>query len=150
MILRDLIGDVADVPTYSDDRLEQAIVSSAFLLLRQISFDEDYVVEVQCRTITPDPSSDYDFLALVVLRTAVLILSSELKTSSLSSIKVVDGPSSVDMTSLSKTAKDLLAQASKQFEEAKLAHQIGNGGYGEAILSPYGSFWSNHGGYRPR
>jgi hypothetical protein len=42
------------------------------------------------------------------------------------------------MTSIASHIKSLLADAVKTYEEGKLAQQIGNGGYGEAILSPYG------------
>jgi hypothetical protein len=137
--LRSLINDtVEETYTYTDERLEHSILVAGFLLLRQISFSQEYVVNVEECTISPDPESDYDFLALIALRAAILILSGELKTHGLQAVIVSDGPSSVDMRSIAGYIKMLLADAVKTFEEAKLAQQIGNGGYGQAILSPYG------------
>jgi hypothetical protein len=138
-VLRNLIGDTTEGSyTYTNERLEESLMSGAFLLLRQISFDQAYVVDIEGCSISPDPSSDYDFLALAALRSAILILTGEVKTYGLQAIRVSDGPSSVDMTSISANLRKLLEDAVTAFEDAKLAQQVGNGGYGEAILSPYG------------
>jgi hypothetical protein len=138
-VLRNLIGDTTEGSyTYTNERLEESLMSGAFLLLRQISFDQAYVVDIEGCSISPDPSSDYDFLALAALRSAILILTGEVKTYGLQAIRVSDGPSSVDMTSISANLRKLLEDAITTFEDAKLAQQVGNGGYGEAILSPYG------------
>ena len=138
-VLRNLVNDTTeDSYTYTDERLEPSLLAAGFLLLRQVSFSQVYVVNVEACTITPDPDEDYDFLALLTLRAAILILSGELKTYALQAISVSDGPSSINMTSIASHIKSLLADAVKTYEEGKLAQQIGNGGYGEAILSPYG------------
>lgn len=137
LLLRDLVNDTTEGSyTYTDARLEQSIVSASFFLSRQVSFSQSYVINVETCSITPDPSTDYDFLALAALKSAVMILSSELKTYALTSARVTDGPSTIDMTATALHIKELLKNAQDQFERAKLAHQIGNGGYGKAVFGP--------------
>lgn len=149
-VLRELINDTnEDLYSYSDERLEKALIGSAYLITRQVSFANTYVTNPELLTISPDPSTDYSFLSLVALRAAITVLSSEMKTQSLAAVRVVDGSSSIDMTTSLTGIKDLLKAAQAAFDQAKLAHQIGDGNYGKCIVGPASPLSDNAGGYYP-
>lgn len=136
-VLRELINDTnEDSYSYDDERLEKALIGSAYLITRQVSFTNTYVVDTEALTISPDPITDYDFLALVALRAAITVLSSEMRTQSMAAVRVVDGPSSIDFSSSMLGIKDLLKAAQAAYDQAKLAHQIGNGAAGKCIVGP--------------
>ncbi len=141
-ILRDMIFDTdASNFTYTNARLEQALVNSAYWMYSNLDFNVAYSIDVECVEITPDPThdpTDYDFVALTCLKAACLVLGSELKTKASTAIRVVDGPSSIDMTASVQYLKPLYEAAIKEFERAKLSYQIGDNAVGKAILSPYG------------
>ena len=71
------------------------------------------------------------------MRAAVLVLGSEIKTRALTSVRVTDGPSSIDTTSIGQNLKPLYEAAVKQFDNAMLSYQVGESSAGKGILSPY-------------
>ena len=99
-ILRYMLNDLdSSSYTYSDDRLEETIIVSAQLVLHEIDFDKDYTVDVDALTLTPDHTAateDNAFINLISLKSACIILSSELSTKSQESVRVSDGSSSID------------------------------------------------------
>lgn len=141
IILRDMVFDTdPSAYTYTSARLEQALVNSAYWVYTKLDFAATYSIDVENVAITPDPTEDpidYDFVALVCMRAAVLVLGSEIKTRALTSVRVVDGPSSIDTTTVVQNLKPLYDAAVKQFENAMLSYQVGEGSAGKGILSPY-------------
>lgn len=139
-LVRHLVDDLSDSPTYSDDRVEQSIAVAAQLLINEVDFDETYTVSLDCPTISPDPTTlatkDDTFINLVAMRAACVILSSELKTRSLDAVKVTDGPSTIDMTSSLKGIQKLYEDACQRYEDAKFQFQAG-GSIGKAVLTPF-------------
>jgi hypothetical protein len=147
-IVRQLIYDVDSTNyTYSDDRLETTILVAAQLVSTEIDFEENYIIDVEQCTLSPDPtdpttllaSADKDdgFINLVSLKAACIIMGSEMKTQGLNAIRVSDGPSSVDCTAAANYIKYLHDHSCKQYEDFKFNYSTGSNTVGKAILSPY-------------
>lgn len=156
IIIRHIIDDLD--PTayqFSDDRIEEAILVAAQLIHNEMEFNVDYTIEVDNRTLSPDPTltpvspsnKDDDFIALCCLRTGILFTASQLKTYSLKAIAIRDGASSLDMRGVIVGLKALHDDLVKKYEDVKLDYQTSKLGLGKVILSPYspGSDSANRG-----
>lgn len=145
-MLRYLITDIDDSNyTYTDDRLEQTIVVSAQLLQSMVDYYYTiYNIDVDTVSIDPDPTNvsngnvrEDGFINLVCLQAALLILQGELKSASLSSIVVTDGPSTIDYRDVLKNKKILYDDMKDRFEKAVYQYRAGNSIAGHAVLTPY-------------
>ena len=137
-IIRTLVHDVDyDNYAYTDERIEEVFVVSAYNVINNISFDTSYTITLSSCSISPDPVTDTYFMNLVSLKSASIILFSEYKTASSSAVKVVDGPSTIDYTEVAKNLKDLYENAAGQFEQMKFKYNLGEGAGGIAVLTPY-------------
>lgn len=147
-IVRHLINDVDSTNyTYTDQRIETSILVSAQIVLSEVDFENTYTVDVEQCYLNPDPTDpttglatvnkDDGFINLVSLKTACLILGSEMKTQALNAVRVSDGPSSIDYTAVAGHIKYLYEFSCKQYEEYKFNYAAGNNAVGKAILSPY-------------
>lgn len=148
-ILRYLIADIdTDAPLYDNGRLEEVILVSSQLVLSELDFSVTYSVDVDGQSLSPDPidNNDNNFVNLVCLRGAILVLGSEYKTSAGNSVRVVDGPSTIDMTDVTRNAKMLYDDALKAYNLAKFNYKAGNSVSGQSILTPY-TFGGVYGGW---
>ena len=156
IIVRHIIDDLDSTNyQFSDDRIEEAIVVAAQLIHNEMEFSVDYNIEVDNRTINPDPTitpvgsnpKDDDFIALCCLRAGVLFTASQLKTYSLKAISIRDGSSALDMRGIIPGLKALHDDLTKKYESVKLDYQTSKLGLGKVILSPYspGSDSANRG-----
>jgi len=147
-MVRHLISDVDPTNyTYSQDRLETAALVAAQIVQLEVNFEQTYTIDVEQCYLSPDPTDpttsitlanrDDIFINLVALKTACLIMSSELRTYGLSSISVTDGPSSINYTAVAGHIKTLLDYAKQAYEDYKFNYKAGNACNGKAILSPY-------------
>lgn len=132
------IGDLGDVPTYSNTRIERAMVVGALQVLQEVDFYQPYVVDIAAQSIVPDPTElspkDTNFMNLVALKTSFLIVNSELRSYALSGAFVIDGPSQINMTSIYTNMKSLANALQTQYQQAKVLYQCGqNGG---AVITP--------------
>lgn len=140
-IVRHLIDDT-DIsnPSFTDSRIETAILVSARLLLLEVDFEQTYTVNVDQCLLSPDPTDspiDEGFVNLLCLKTACIILGNDAKAKASQAVKVVDGPSSVDTTATAKHAMELYKDACDKFEQYKFNFTSVNNNIGKAILSPY-------------
>ena len=141
LIVRHLINDLdSSSYVFTNDRVEESILVATQLMLNEINFEQTYTVDVDSSSLSPDPTtlSDKDdpFITLVCLKTSHLLLGSELKTHSLNSISLKDGPSSIDLKGIVQGLKILYDDLGKRYEQAKVAYQV-SGVTGQAVLSPY-------------
>ncbi len=88
LIVRHLVNDLdSSSYTFQDDRVEESVLVSAQLAALEIDFESTYTIDVDSLTLTPDPTTssnkDDSFINLVSLKTAQMLLGSELKTHSL-------------------------------------------------------------------
>lgn len=139
-IVRHLINDV-DATSYADDRLEETILVSAQLVLHEIDFDNTYTVDVDGLSLSPDPTGlankDNAFINIISLKSACVILSSEVRTHGLNAIKMSDGPSSIDMTGIAKNIASSSQDMCSRYEHAVMQYKAGGSVAGQAILGPY-------------
>lgn len=139
-IVRVLINDNSSPYTYSDTRLEEAIVVAAQIMIREISFDKTYTITISTTTITPDPIDDPRddaFITLTALKTACFIFDGETRTAGLQSFSITDGPSTVSTASRYSAAKDNSRLALDAFGRAKLAYLSGNSIGAGVVMTPY-------------
>ena len=141
-IVRYIINDLDSTSyTYTDDRLEETLLVSAQLVLKEIDFENTFTVDVDSLVLSPDPTTlagkDDAFINLVSLKTACLILSSEVRTHSLNAVRISDGPSSIDMNGIVKGFVEIHKDLCGKYEQAKMDYKLGNSVAGQAILSPY-------------
>jgi hypothetical protein len=147
-IVRTLISDVdPNSYTYSDVRLETSILVAAQIVLTEVDFENTYTVDVDQSLLSPDPTNptegssnlnkDDAFINLICLKTACIIMGSEMKTQALNAVRVSDGPSSIDYTAVAANIKFLYEYACKTYEAYKFNYAAGNNAVGKAILSPY-------------
>src|SRR5262245_14031646 len=101
IVLRVMINDLADTPTYSDDRLTQVLVVADRLVKQALEFQVDYVVDVEDIDITSDPNApptrDDNFINLVCAQAACIIDRGAAIGAASQAIRVRDGSSEVDL-----------------------------------------------------
>jgi len=151
-IVRYLVDDTSTAPTYPDIRIETTILVAAQLVITEISFEQSYIVNVEQCQLTPDPTTssarDDGFINIVALKAACIIAGSEYKVHALSSVKVSDGPSSIDMSSIADHMKTLYQTLLTRYEDYKINFSSNNSNVGQAVLGPYslGNYGRNYDG----
>ena len=141
VIVRHLVNDLDSTDyTFSDDRLEEAILVSSQLSILEIDFEQTYTIDVDSSSLSPDPTDssgkDDSFINLVSLKTAQMLIGSELKTHSLQAVALRDGPSSIDLRGIVSGLKLLFDDINRRYDEAVTQYKL-NGVVGQAILGPY-------------
>jgi hypothetical protein len=149
-IVRAIINDL-DATTYCSSRLEEMIVIAAQLTKNEVELDVTYTTNIGTVTISPDPtnsgSRDDNFINLVALKTACLILNGEVKLAAGGNIRVTDAGASVDLSGQYEATKELAGNICKAYIDAKAAYRMGNLAGIKAILTPYTSSYVNGGIY---
>lgn len=142
-MVRVLINDMNEPYKFDDCRIERVLIVASAQLVKELDFPNQYVVSISKQTITPDPTTtnprDDDFLILVSKKTAILITDGEHRTLAMSNMRVVDGPSSIDISGAVDATKKLLDYLLNDFEKDKIMFAMGNHGY--AITTPT-TYWS--------
>lgn len=141
-ILRYLIDDVSSTPTYTSTRLEETLAVAAQLTLFEMEngFDKEYVVDVTQVSISPDPTADTRdnaFISLIVLKAVCLVFGAEAKTAASESVRITDGPSTIDATSGSQMKYKRYEEACDRFTRARRQYLAGNAKFVAAVLGPY-------------
>jgi hypothetical protein len=136
-MVRHIINDVDPSNyKYSDDRIDSTASVASQLIVLEIDFPNNYIVNVIERSITPDPLLEPYFMNLLVIKSALIILGGEVKTEASNSISIKDGPSAIDLRGVSSTLMSLYQDLSKKYENlvADYGYQTSTG---QAILGPY-------------
>jgi hypothetical protein len=140
-IVRYLIDDVdSDNYTFSSRRIETTILVAAQLTQMNVSFDKDYSVNVEDCSLTPDPTvetEDYAFITLICLRSACIIVGSQIRSESGNAISIKDGPSAIDLRGVTATLAILYKDLCAKYDQAELDYRAGSSVAGQAILGPY-------------
>lgn len=138
-LVRSLINDLNSV-LYTNGNIEDFIVYAAHFVNKEVSFSNTYSIDLALKTISPDPTTptrEDGFINLVSIKAAIFILLGELKVASSNAVKVTDGPSSIDYTSVYKAKKELLDWMIKNYEQMKMSLILGDLNAGEAIMTPF-------------
>ena len=104
IMLRTMLNDAGcDSVRYTPQRLDDLLITSAYLLPLDINFKNTYVVDVELRTITPDPIQQTDgdeFINLLVLKAACLTDEGNFRTAALAQgVTARIGPASLQTSS---------------------------------------------------
>jgi hypothetical protein len=100
IIVRTLINDLSDNPTYSDERLLQILVVAAKYVQFDVVLDYSYVLNITSPDIIPDPTINNDsiFISLVCLKAACMVDQSSVRTkAALEGIRASLGPASLSV-----------------------------------------------------
>lgn len=141
-VVRYLIDDVdSDSYTFSPHRIETSILVSAQLAVMNIDFANDYTINVETCSLSPDPTEtatkDEAFITLVCLKTACIIIGGQIRSESGNAISIKDGPSSIDLRGVTGTLSVLYKDLCASYEQLLLDYRAGNSVAGHAILGPY-------------
>jgi len=145
-MLRVLINDLADTPTYSDTRLTQVITVAGQYVQHDVNLTTTYTIDVVNLTMSPDPTLtatlDLAFTNMCVMKSACIIDQGSARSAALSAgIKAVGGPVSLDTKDHMKGFETLLSQtACQNYEDMVTQWNAGRGiaNICQFILGPYG------------
>jgi len=141
IMVRYLISDVdSSNYKYSDSRIEKTILVGAQFVSLELDFPNVYTIDIANDSISPDPTDpttkDNSFINLLALKTACIIVGSEMKTEAANAISIKDGPSAIDLRGVASTLsvlyKDLCDKYMAMADDYKFTGETG-----QAILGPY-------------
>tara|TARA_R110000868_G_scaffold380675_1_gene646687 strand:+ start:2175 stop:2693 length:519 start_codon:yes stop_codon:yes gene_type:complete len=140
-MVRHIINDVDSASyKYSIQRMETTILVAAQLVSQDLDFINDYVVNVESCSLSPDPTDspkDNAFINLTSLKTACVIIGSEVRSEASNAISIKDGPSAIDLRGVSSTLNILYKDLCSKYEQLTYDYVAGGSLAGQAILGPY-------------
>ena len=108
--------------TYTDARLGQLLLISACYVNDEVG--AGLIIDLAGGTITPVASAELD--SLFVLKAACLLAKAEAKDLANCSVKIVDGPSTIDVGGAHKAAVLDASTACEDYQKAKLEYSMRN------------------------
>lgn len=110
-----MLNDSGCTNTYTDKRLEELLITSAYFLPLQVNFITDYSINVETKTITPDPISNEqdgrEFINFMVLKSACLTDESAFRNAALlQGVTARLGPATIQTSSYGVELKELLSK----------------------------------------
>lgn len=131
--VRHLIDDTnEDDYEYSDDRLIVLIFVAAAYVNNDIS--AGYTISLCNKTIDSEPSSN--FINLVSLKAACMLMRSSQTSWARNDFKVSDGPTTVDLKGAADKTKAAADSLCDQYERAKIDYLMGRSLNGYIISTP--------------
>jgi len=132
IIVRTLINDLSDQPTYSDERILQVITVAAKYVQFDVVLEHQYLVDVTNPNISPDPTSDRDeiFISLVSLKARTKAANE--------GIRAALGPAQLSIAGSLAGWKTILEQGPCAAYDELVSHwDVGQATTAKAILSPF-------------
>ena len=144
IIVRTLINDLDENPTYSDSRIQQLAVVAAQYAQKDLNLRQTYIIDIVNQTITPDPSApetrDTDFIGFIALKSACLLDQSTFRTkAAMEGIRTALGPANLAISGNLSGYKMILDQDQgpcQLYQTLTYEYNIGNGII-SAVLSPF-------------
>lgn len=142
-IVRHLINDLdPENYKYSTKRIETSILVAGYLVLKDATFDNPYNINVELCELVPDPTesayNDSNFVILTCLRTACIIIGSEVRVEASNAISIKDGPSAIDLRGVAGTLTMLYKDLCEKYEKSLYDYkEYGVESAGQVILGPY-------------
>jgi hypothetical protein len=141
IIVRTLINDMSENPSFSDDRLLQVIAVSAKYVQFDVVLDHTYTIDVVNPNITPDPTEHDDsiFISLVSLKSACIVDQSALRTrAAMEGIRAVLGPAQLSVAGSLAGLKMILEEGPcAAYEELTSHWDVKEATAIRAVLSPF-------------
>lgn len=151
-LLRVLINDCDETPTYTDERLIRVLVVGAFQLMRKAVFSQTFVVDIGRQTITPDPTdttnltNDENFVNLMCLKAACIIDTGSAIKAANNAIAGKDLDVAFDLKGVASSTLALLDKGyCATFEAAFDEYLSGSGVISAAVMGPFRIFARNYG-----
>lgn len=139
-MLRILIADTnVDEPEYSDSQLRELCIVAAKLIIKEIKFSNTYTITISAQTISPDPSTDEDFMNFMVLKAACLADHGQFRAKALlEGIRVNCGPTGLAVSGHLAGFETLLSVGPcKAYEELKTQYLFSNNLAVRGIFGPF-------------
>lgn len=141
IIVRTLINDFGDNPTYSDERLLQIITVAAKYVQFDVVLPHSYEINVVNPSITPDPIDNNDeiFISLTALKSACIVDQGALRTkAALEGIRAALGPASLSVGGSLSGFKMIIEQGPcATYDELTSHWDVANATAVKSILSPF-------------
>jgi hypothetical protein len=141
IIVRTLINDLGDQPSYSDDRLLQVIAVAAKYVQFDVNLDHKYEINVANPNITPDPIDNRDeiFISLLSLKAACLVDQSSFRTkAAMEGIRASLGSASLSVNGQTAAWKTILDQGPCALYDELTSHwDVKDASAIKAIFSPF-------------
>tara|TARA_B100000131_G_scaffold270286_1_gene270038 strand:+ start:4599 stop:5117 length:519 start_codon:yes stop_codon:yes gene_type:complete len=140
-MVRHIVNDVD--PTsykYAVKRLETTILVAAELVTFDVDVANTYTINVEQCSLSPDPTDapkDSAFINLVALKTACIIVGSEVRAEASNAISIKDGPSAIDLRGVAATLNTLYKDLCEKYEQLVIDYVAGGSEAGKAVLGPY-------------
>jgi hypothetical protein len=143
-MLRIMINDFGETPSYSDSRLTDILIVAAYNIRREVTFTNTYSVSIATKSISPDPISNDDdiFISLLVLKAACLADQSTFRTKALlEGVRAAMGPANIAISGNLSGFRVLLETGPcKAYQEMKDQQNFGGEALAmnvRAILTPF-------------
>jgi len=140
-MVRHIVNDVDPASfKYSVKRLETTILVAAQLVTLNVDLTNDYNINVEQCGLSPDPTDaprDNTFINLTTLKTACIIIGSEVRTEASNAISIKDGPSAIDLRGVAGTLTTLYKDLCEKYDQLVYDYVAGGSLAGQAILGPY-------------
>jgi len=141
IIVRTLINDLSDNPTYSDERLLQIITVAAKYVQFDVVLPYSYTINVTNPAIDPDPVDNNDdiFISLTALKSSCIVDQSALRTkAAMEGIRAALGPASLSVGGSLAGFKMILEQGPcATYDELTSHWDVANATAIKSILSPF-------------
>lgn len=143
-LLRYAINDVDTPNRYDNYRLQQAFIIGANYVVNEFTLATNYTVDVPGTGINPDPTGDSTLgtgsdpwtTNLAVLRSAIFMISNDMKLAANSAWAVKDVHMSYDGKELYKANQAILKEAKDAYEQLRMTYQVGVNPNVQAVLTP--------------
>lgn len=155
-MLRTILNDAGcSNSDYTTSRLEELLITAAYFLPLDINFNNSYTVNVETKSISPNPISQTDgteFISFMVLKAACMVDQSNFRNAALlQGVTARCGPAVLQTNAYGQYLKDLLTNGPcKSYEDLKQEYNFSYAGRGiiRAVMSPFVSndFFPPHGG----
>lgn len=143
IILRTMLDDISE-EKYDTCDLEQLLLVSAFQVLQEADFSQNFSVNLRKKTITPDPSADTtkdeSLINLMCLKSACLVNRSKALSESTNAFSGKDGFSSFDFRGVAENLIKLLQDGGwcAVYEEEMRNYKLGKDVVaGMAVMGPF-------------
>lgn len=141
IIVRTLINDLSDSPTYSDERLLQVISVAAKYVQFDVVLDRVYTVNVVNPDIIPDPTTldDSIFISLTCLKASCIVDQSTLRTKmAMEGIRASLGPAQLQVAGSLAGIKLILEEGPcAAYDELTSHWDVKEATAIRAVLSPF-------------
>lgn len=143
LMVRNLIDDFGNSPTFTDDRIQQAIVVAGLIASNEYNFSAGYTFDLENIDISPDPAasatSDPLAIALFTLKAACLLDTNKYqKAASNGGVLIVDGDTEIDTSKGFKGYADIITLGPCASYEKLIRHSsiLQSMTFGASVMTP--------------